>query len=299
MTDDMESRLTDAMQAQARDIEPADEHASLDRIAARVRARRRRGVIVLGVAAALAVLAGSLVLLRRGDDRSNQVHVTSDSPSSFSSTASSSSEPTTTLAPTTSTPTTNVTTSTVTVPPTPPPAFIWPPYGGDGRQGYDTPEDAAHFFFAEYLGMTGETLGQTVHSPDGTTVEGFARGPGSARTLVDVADSSAGWVVIGARADEIEVDAPQPHDPVNDPLTVSGRSVAFEAQLGLEVRPLASMSAVANGTAMGGSTEMQPFSTTLSVPTDYRQLVLIVFEGDASGAQTYAKATVVMLGPDR
>ena len=295
---EMESRLNDAMQNQTQNVEPADEQAALASISARLRDRRKRGIIVLGVAAALAVLVGTTLLLRRDDGGSNQVHVSSTSPSSSSTTKSSSSESTTTST-TTPTTTTLATTTTAPLPLTPPPAFIWPPDGGDGRQGYDTPADAAHFFFVEYLGMTEETLGQTTLGTDTATVEGFARGPGSARTVVDLVDTSAGWVVAGARADEIVVDTPQPHDAIADPLTVSGRSVAFEAQLGLEVRPLASMSVVATGTAMGGSTDVQPFSTTLSVPTDEAHLVLIVFEGDASGAQTYAKATVVLLGSDR
>ena len=49
---------------------------------------------------------------------------------------------------------------------------------------------------------------------------------------------------------------------------------------------------------MGGSTEMQPFSTTITPPSTDQPLVLILFEGDASGAQTYTKATVIPLdGP--
>jgi len=72
--------------------------------------------------------------------------------------------------------------------------------------------------------------------------------------------------------------------------------VAFEAQLGIELRASGSMSVVATGTAMGGSSEMQPFDTTISPPPGDGPFVLLVFEGDASGAQSYSKVTVVLLG---
>lgn len=159
---------------------------------------------------------------------------------------------------------------------------------------YTTPEDAATTFVHDYLRMIVDVPGATASDESHASVEFFANASGAGRMLVDVVRHGDSWYVIGSRADEIVVDAPQPNDPIHDPLTVSGRSVAFEAQLGLELRPLWSTSVVATGQAMGGSTEMQPFSTTMPGPRD--GAVLIVFEGDARGEQTYAKATVVLLG---
>jgi len=171
---------------------------------------------------------------------------------------------------------------------------VWPL---DTAGGSATPEEAAHGFFVDFLGMTEEQLGGTTLDTSGrATVEGFPRGPGSARTVVDLVQTANGWVVTGARADQIVVDDPSPFGGVSHPMHVSGQSVAFEAQLGLELRTGGSTTVVASGTAMGGSTEMQPFDTTISPPPGDGPFVLLVFEGDASGAQTYAKATVVLIG---
>ena len=298
MTDDMESKLTDAMKGQARNVEPADEQAALARITDRVNARRRRGFVVLGVAAALFVLLGSVLLLRR-DDGSDQVRVTSDpsSQSSSSTTESSSSETTTTSstassstpASSSSEPTTTTVAPTTIPPPAPPPPHVWPL---SDATTYDTPEAAAQSFVVEYLGMTNARVGAT----NGNVVEIFANSRTSIRTLVDVADSSAGWVVVGARADEIVVDQPQPYADPSSPMTVSGTSTAFEAQLGLQLRLAGSTTVVGEGTAMGGSNgEMGPFSTTMDVPPGDAPLVLIVFEDDASGEQTFSKASVILL----
>ena len=68
-------------------------------------------------------------------------------------------------------------------------------------------------------------------------MEIFPRMGATTRTGVSVVqDANGGWVVIGAAADEIIVDQPRPGDPITSALTVAGRSVAFEAQLGLQLR---------------------------------------------------------------
>jgi len=291
MTDDMESRLSNAMNARTDNVEPADEQAALAAISARVRARRRRGFIVLGVAAALLVLVASAVLLRR-DDGSHAVNVTVASTEESSATTST----TTSTSTSTTTTTTSTTTSTTVLPVGPAPGHVWPL---GAKSDFTTPEDAAATFLSQYLGMFDQHVDATGLNGDHAIVD-FKRDANGPETMsVDLVNHAERWYVVGARAYQIVVDTPQPYDAITDPLTVSGQSVAFEAQLGLEVRPVGSMTVVTTGTAMGGSTEMQPFSTTLSVPTDNAQLVLIVFEGDARGAQTYAKATVVLLGSDR
>jgi hypothetical protein len=290
MNDDMESRLTDAMKARTRNVEPADEQAAVARISSRVGARRRRGIVVLGVAAALAVLVGTAVLLRR-DDGSDQVHVTvasTEEPSATTSTTPTSTS-TTTTAP-------SSTTSTTVLPAGPAPGHVWPL---GTTSDFTTPEDAASTFLSQYLGMFDEHINATGINGDHAIVDFFRSASGAGAMSVDLVRHADHWFVVGARANEIVVDTPRTYEAITNPLTVSGQSVAFEAQLGLEVRPVGSTSVVATGQAMGGSTEMQPFSTTLPVPTGGGQLVLIVFEGDARGVQSYAKATVVLLGPDR
>jgi hypothetical protein len=285
--DDLERRLSDAMAAQAGNVEPSPEADSLAEIERRITKERRtmssrRNLFIgLGAAAAIVVIVGAVVLLR--DDDKQNIAVTSSSSAPTSSTTSS----TTTS---TSTPTTPTTQLEVPVP------HVWP--FESSTTTFTTPEDAARSFAVDYLGMTNARLGATKADTRTATVEIFPNARGNARTVVRLAqDQSAGWVVTGADADEIVVDTPKPHDPVTPSITVSGQSTAFEAQLGLELRPLGSKTAVATGTAMGGSNgEIGPFTTTIDPPSVDQPLVLVVFEGDASGEQTFTKATVVLLG---
>jgi hypothetical protein len=54
---------------------------------------------------------------------------------------------------------------------------------------------------------------------------------------------------------------------------------------------------VATSTAMAGANgEIGPFSTTIDAPSTNDPFVLVIFEGDTSGEQTYTRASVVLLG---
>jgi hypothetical protein len=124
----------------------------------------------------------------------------------------------------------------------------------------------------------------------------FPNDRASLRTLVNVVEQPPrGWVVVGAVADEITVDTPHAHDPLSSPLAVSGRSRAFEAQLNVSLRPYGSTSPVVEGFTMGGGTEILPFSTKITPPATDQPLVLVVFEGDASGEGLMTQATVIPL----
>lgn len=277
---DIERRLTDAMAARAREVEPHDEDDALGRIAERVTMSRRRGLTVFGIAAALMVAVGTFALLNRGEDETDTVNAGASSSSSSSST-----------------PTTSGTATPVTVFPsavTP----IWP-FAGDQRR-LAAPEDAARSFAVDYLGMTNARVGDVsppANAGGAFSVEIFPNERGSARTLVSVVEQEPqGFVVIGAAADQIVVDSPKPHDPVTPTILLSGQSIAFEAQVGVQLRSFGSTEPITETFVMGGSSEMQPFSGELLAPREIDgPFVLILFEGDASGEQTFVKATVIPL----
>jgi hypothetical protein len=274
---DTESRLADALAARANAVEPEDERDALDRINRRLNGNRRRALVVLGVAAVLMLVVGAVALLRRDDGDKQTVGITA-------TTAPVSTTATTTAAP------------PATVIPTDPNPAIWP-FDSMNRT-FSTPQEAAKSFAVDYLGMTFARVGK-VSSASGE-VEIFPNDRGNARTVVQVEDrQSHGWVVTGAKADQIQVDTPKPHDVITDPLGISGRSVAFEAQVGIELRRSGSKTAIAHDFAMGGSTELQPFAKKIAPPSTDPPLVLILFEGDASGEQTYTKATVIPLDAPR
>ena len=266
---DIESRLAEAMAARAREVEPEDEQQALEHIARRIRAGRNRAFTVLGIAAALAVVVGGIALLRRDDGDKVKVGVTAS---------------------TTTTPSTTSNTTPASVIPSNPFPAIWP-FASMNRT-FTTPEEAAKSFAVDYLGMTHARLGKTA---DGA-VEVFPNDRGSARTLVHVeAQGARGWVVLSAMADDITVDQPRAHDPLTPHMTVSGKSLAFEAVVNVELRPFGSTTAVAQTTAMGGGTEVLPFSTTIDPSSTDQPLVLVLFEADASGEQSMIIATVIPL----
>lgn len=232
---------------------------------------RRNWLIGLGAVVVIVAVVVAIVALNR--DGGGSV-ATSSSSSALSS--ASSSAPSSTSAP-------------VSIP-----AHVWP-FGTSSS--FTSPADAARSFAIDYLGMTNAQLGMTSASGATTTVEVFPNERGMARTVVNVADAGGVWYVTGANADSIVVDQPHAHAAVTSPLAVSGKSTAFEAQIGLELRPIGSKRAVATATAMGGANgEMGPFSTTITPPSTEEPLVLVVFAQDESGEQTYSYATVVLLG---
>ena len=284
---DIESRLSEAMAARAREVEPGDDATALGRITKRVDDRRRRALVVLGVAAALAVVIGAVTLVGR-DGGGKKVNVTTD-------TSTTASTPTTPTTPTTSSPTTTTTPTSISVVPSPTYTAIWP---FDPGQAFATPEQAAKTFAVDYLGMTLATVGSKQgYTGEVTGVEIFPNDRSTTRTVVQTTrDATGHWVVIGAAADEIQIDQPAVGAPLTSPLEVSGQSTAFEAQIALELRPHGTTESVAAATAMGGSNgEMGPFSTTITPPSTDEPLVLIVYEADASDRGKMTKATVIPL----
>jgi len=265
---DIESRLAEALAARAADVEPHDQDDALNRISERVTMSHRRTFTILAVAAAVVVAAGTVAFLSGDDDKKQAVNIATDS-----------SDPTTTAS---TTPTTVVRSAG----PTP----IWP-FASDQRR-IASAADAARSFAIDYLGMTNAVVGDS----NGLDVQVFPNERASLRTIVHVVeDDTKGFVVVGASADMIEVDTPVAHDPLSSSLAVSGRSLAFEAQINLELRPYGSTSPVFEDFTMGGGSEVLPFSTTITPPSTDEPLVLVVFEGDASGEGAMSQATVIPL----
>lgn len=267
---DIESRLAEALAARAAEVEPHDEDDALNSISERVNMNRRRGLTVLGIAAALMVAVGAVALLNR-DDNKQQLNVASDSSSS-----SSSSTPPVTVVPTSE-------------------VAIWP-FASSGTT-FATPEAAAKSFAVDYLGMTNARVGATREENGTQNVEIFPNARGTARTVVRTVEQPSGrWVVFEARADEIQVESPIRNAALTAPLTIKGSSTAFEATIGVQLRPFGSTEPLFEGNFMGGSNgEIGPFSTAITPPVTDQPLVLVLFEGDASGEQTFTKATVITL----
>jgi|GEM_PF-6012980 len=276
MTDertDVERRLAAVLHTRADAVAPGDEDAALETVRqrladARAATRGRRALVVLAAAAAVAVVAGAIVLVR--DRKPDRVNV--GPPVSTASTTTTSAPPATPV-------------------PAPQLPAVWPL---PGEPLPSSGEDAVVGFAHEYLGMPGAELVGSVH--DGFRIRPF---PGAGPlTDVLVAPRNGGYVVTGAASDEVSVAMPTSFDGLDHPLTVAGRSTAFEGTIVLELRPFGSLEPVVQQPAMGGSNgEFGPYRATLETPDSMSSGVLVVYAPDASDRAKMLAASVVPLGP--
>ncbi|MGH3118600.1 MAG: hypothetical protein ACRDQ2_16105 [Gaiellales bacterium] len=216
-----EARLRAAVLARTVAVRSADEAASLAAIQARVvPARRRallirRGLGVLAVAAAVAVVIGLATLV--GDEDRRQLRTTGP----------------------------DITTSTTLTRRPPPttapigaPAFadeIWPP---PSHAQYPDPVDAVRSFVEEYVGYRNPPL-SAFRAGSGSTgeVDVHLVGEGGSvlrdrvAAVVSVRRTGGVWTVTGARSSEIVVDSPQPLATVQAPAIVTGRSSGYEGTI--------------------------------------------------------------------
>ena len=277
--DDAARRLRDAVDARMASVPDGDD-ASLDAIRARVRTRRSSRVpVFVAVAAAAAVLVGVVIVLTRND---NNTHVIVPAGSS------SSVEPTTSS----SWPLAGAQNAcrevevSAAASNTPPPSadhVAIPAWPLPGQPPFPTPQEAATSFARDYLGFGspvahGMASGAVDVTPNGDT------GP---HTMVGVDPVPGGWIVVDATSDQVTADSPA---DANRTLTVGGQSVAFEAQIVVQLRRFGSTIAVASTTAMGGTTELAPYEATLDATGPG---LVVVYVPDPSGRGTALAASVV------
>jgi hypothetical protein len=104
------------------------------------------------------------------------------------------------------------------------------------------------------------------------------------------------WTVVGATSPDIVVDRPQQLDQVSSPLTVSGRGRGFEGTISLEIREdgMVVGQRLGQGFAMGGSTEVLPFSGSLSFGAPTRTGGAVLFQDRSGAGPPDAVATTVV-----
>jgi hypothetical protein len=171
---------------------------------------------------------------------------------------------------------------------------VWPPPGS--TTAFPTADRAAADFARRYLGMGSPRFEPArVTGSDATVaVHAFASGGPTTTVTLRRADRR-GWVVLGCAADDVLIDQPTPGASASSPLAVRGRSVAFEAQVDVEVRQDGALTALGQTYAMGGSTDLQPFATTVTfpAPTSRRGAVLVLVARNDVADQGPASAAVV------
>lgn len=181
------------------------------------------GAVVLVVLVA-AVLAGAFLLNRDGEDEV----ATGDT--------------TTTEAPTTTEdPTTTTTAPAVEI------NGIWPVWDEESfesathNERYSDPRATAEDFAREYLGMR-EPVVDELREEEPRAVEVDVRPNPDAGTVTTLDLRQLGnrddspWTVVAAQSEQIIVDEPEVLEEVTSPVHVSGRALAFEGHVSVEVR---------------------------------------------------------------
>ena len=83
---------------------------------------------------------------------------------------------------------------------------------------------------------------------------------------------------------------------IANPLTVSGRSLAYEAVVNVDVRQDSALDPLARATVMGGGSAMGPFNGTIHFATPTASSGSVMFREQSAKDGSYVAATVVRVG---
>ena len=166
-----------------------------------------------------------------------------------------------------------------------------------GASTYDTPVTVASAFAVQYVGFTGAVVGDFAPGDARSGEVPIRPTDGSTVTTVIVRQlDGAHWWVLGASSPNLVLESPAAGAAITSPVTLRGRSTAFEAQIRTEVRQDGTAPPLGTGTAMGGSMgEMGPFTDVLSFtpPSAPRGAIILSTRSMKDG--TLAEATVVRI----
>jgi hypothetical protein len=259
---------------------------------------RRAAVVLLALlaAAVVAFVVLLVVLLVVGggdDDDADTTDITSTSintsttvagtTTTSDSTSTSTSTSTTTSAATT----TSTTVAPETTPPLPPAAdtatAVWPWVDSDVR--YDDPVEAARGFALDFIGFTDPLIGEFRQGDSRSgevevrSIETFAPTTVFVRQLGP--DDS--WWVLGSATENIVVETPDALAAIASPLTVSGRSSAFEGTVAVEIRADGVEEPIFESFVTGGAfDELGPFVEVFDWPNPGAGSGAIVFQTTSS-----------------
>lgn len=272
-----EDRLRDALHARAATVEP---HADgWERINQRLRPTPRTRVLrytALATAAAIALVVAVVATTSRPDDSNPLV-----------------------TEPGTSTTSTTSTTAVAMAP-----AFIWP---FDDGATYDTPESLADGFARDFLGMPHPRI-STYRAGDNNSgeIDVHPNPRGTIGSMLLVRRTLTGWKLLSAMSQNLQLDTPAALDEIASPVTLKGRSIAFEGTVRVSVLrygttmrcayPTDSCGSdhgvLANTFFTGNGTEPGPFQTTVRFNPSSTPTGLVVLWTDSAEDGTLAEATV-------
>jgi len=190
--------------------------------------------------------------------------------------------------------TTSTSTSTSTSVPVTPADAIWPFTSSASR--FTDPVTASFSFARDYLGFAEPTVSTVSGSVNATAKVSLRPSAGGRVTTVMLVRSATGgtWWVVGASTPTIVVSAPAPDAVVTSPVTLSGRSTAYEGVINVDVRQAGSLTSLARVNVMGGGMgTMGPFQASVhfAAPTQSSGVVMLRERSAKDGS--YVAATVV------
>lgn len=220
--------------------------------------------LVAAAALAIVVIVAVILLLAADDDDDTDVAADEATTTTIDETTTTLEETTTTEATTTTTaPEETTTTLGSELSEAERATVVWPPVEGDER--YDAPVAVAEAFATELIGFDDPVVGEFMAGDAGSgevEVRNAADGPANTVLVRQYGDS---WWVLGALSENIELAEPASGDEISDPVTVSGRSRAFEGVVQVSVYAAGSTEPIGEGIVMGGAgPDMAPFSGEIS-----------------------------------
>lgn len=172
---------------------------------------------------------------------------------------------------------------------------IWP-FTNSGDT-YGDPVELVRTFADEYLGFTRLIVGEFEPGSDADSgIVDVMSFEGGTLTRVSVAKLSddVGWVVVGAENEHLVVESPTAGDTVGSPITVSGRSTAFEGTVDVLIREDGRMDPLGTNFATGGANgEMGPFTTTIDLAEGGAEYGALIVRSQSMEDGGTAEATVV------
>lgn len=196
----------------------------------------------------------------------------------------------------TSTTTTSSNTATTTEPSmVPTDTAVWPFVAGTTR--YADPVKAATDFAVTYLGFVKPVVGPFVAGDSRSgEVDIRATKLATATTTVMVRKLAPGetWWVLGASTPHLQLRSPVWDAPITSPVTVAGRSTAFEATVNVEIRQDGSLTPIGTDFVMGGSNgTMGPFSKAVTFTRPTAKRGAIVFKMPSTDGAGTLEAGVI------
>ena len=197
-----------------------------------------------------------------------------------------------TVSTTTTTSTSAPTTTTTLV--EQPATAMWPFATSPMR--FTDPLTAAYSFAVDFVGFTSPIVGafQQGDSRSGEVpIRATSNGPVTT-VLVRQVTSDNTWWVLGAVSGAINVTSPKALAAISSPVSLAGRSTAYEAVVNVDLRQDGSLTPVVRTTVMGGSMGvMGPFAKKVSFPLPSAKAGALVFKTLSAKDGSVVQASVM------